>query len=369
MRIAAVALAVFLGWPSAAASACGGLVAPNGTVRLLRTATLAAYADGVEHYVTSFQFAGGGAEFGSIVPLPAVPTKVERGGDWTLQRLDRETQPPADSFVAGTAAGNAGSAMVVYETRIDALDITILKGGAREVGTWAKDNGFQLTPDAPEVLEFYAFRSPVFMAARFDAKAAEERGQQVGDGTPIHLTIPTRNPWVPLRILGLGRGTDEPVDADVYLLTPMRPALLPLGRKGVDVVHDAEATSALLADLRSDKGMEWVPQKMWLTKVAVRTQAETLRFDLAADASGRNRPSHLAAGLPRPKQPATTTTTTTVATTTTTTAVVLTDSVPEAAVDSEVASSSPPWGALLVPALLTAVVAVLALRSRRRRVA
>src|SRR5437763_10312078 len=94
---AAVAVAgIVLGVAAAPAAACGGLVAPNGAVRLLRTSTLAAYHDGVEHYVTSFQFAGAGpgndaaaatsgpSEFGSIVPLPGVPTSVERGGDWTL---------------------------------------------------------------------------------------------------------------------------------------------------------------------------------------------------------------------------------------------------------------------------------------------
>ena len=40
--------------------ACGGLVTPNGTVSLLKTTTLAAYHEGVEHYVTSFEFAGEG---------------------------------------------------------------------------------------------------------------------------------------------------------------------------------------------------------------------------------------------------------------------------------------------------------------------
>ncbi|MBA3291365.1 MAG: hypothetical protein H0U17_07720, partial [Actinobacteria bacterium] len=33
--------------------ACGGLVAPNGSVNLTKTTTLAAYVDGVEHYVTA----------------------------------------------------------------------------------------------------------------------------------------------------------------------------------------------------------------------------------------------------------------------------------------------------------------------------
>src|SRR3954462_14584963 len=52
--------------------ACGGLIGPNGAVNLLRTTTLAGYHAGVEHYVTSFQFAGGEGEFGSIVPLPGI---------------------------------------------------------------------------------------------------------------------------------------------------------------------------------------------------------------------------------------------------------------------------------------------------------
>ena len=79
---------------AAPAVACGGLVGENGTIQLTRTTTLAAYHNGVERYVTSFEFSGQGKEVGSIVPLPDVPTKVERGGDWTLQRLEREVAPP-----------------------------------------------------------------------------------------------------------------------------------------------------------------------------------------------------------------------------------------------------------------------------------
>ena len=53
--------------------ACGGLIGPNGAVNLLRTTTFAAYHDGVEHYITAFQFQGGGGAFGSITPLPGIP--------------------------------------------------------------------------------------------------------------------------------------------------------------------------------------------------------------------------------------------------------------------------------------------------------
>ncbi|MGH9190133.1 MAG: DUF2330 domain-containing protein [Acidimicrobiales bacterium] len=281
------------------ALACGGLIGRNGSVNLVRTSTLAAYTGGIEHYVTSFEFAGSGGEFGSIIPLPDVPTKVERGGDWTLQRLSREVNPVAQ-FALGedSLAARAAPAEVLLEARIDALDLTVLRGGAEAVGAWATEHGFLLTPDAPEVLDFYAKRSPIFMAARFDADAARRKGVALGDGTPVHVTIPTDNPWVPLRILGLGRQPAERIDADVFLLTDDRPALLPGDDSaGVTVSRSEQASESLLADLRSDKGMEWMPADMWFSFLRVDASPAQLDYDLAVDASGAARPSRTDAGL------------------------------------------------------------------------
>ena len=284
-----------LAW-SGPASACGGLIGPRGSVNLLRTTTLAGYHEGVEHYVTSFEFAGAGGAFGSIVPLPGVPTKVEKGGQWTLQRLSREVEPPPEFFARAAGVQEAtDEATVLLETRIDALDLTVLSGGAEAVGKWARDHGFVLTPDAPEVLEFYARRSPIFLAARFDGDAASERGTQLGDGTPIHLTIPTQNPWVPLRILALGRRGIEPVQADIFLLTDDRPRLL--AGPGLRVARTERASDGLLDDLRSDDGMGWVPENMWLTFLRLDATADQVTYDLAVDADGREAPSRLGAGL------------------------------------------------------------------------
>jgi hypothetical protein len=286
------------------ALACGGLVAPNGSINLLRTATLAAYHDGVEHYVTSFEFAGGGAEFGSIVPLPGIPSDVIRGGDWTLQRLEQEVTPvtvQAEGAEFLTSAV-ADKAVVLMEKSIGALDITIVKGGGDEVGTWAKENGFRLPPDAPEILDFYADRSPIFMAARFDVKRAKKADQSLGDGTPIHVVIPTPNPWVPLRILTLGRQPNEQVEADVFLLTDEKPNLLPAPTKQGVVLERSEAASKfLLSDLASDKGMEWLPSSgMHLSFLKIDTPAKALRHDLAIDPTGQTVPSYVAAGLASP---------------------------------------------------------------------
>ena len=288
---------------AAPAFACGGLIGPNGAVNLLRTTTFVGYHDGVEHYVTAFQFAGGGGRFGSLTPLPGVPSNVEKGGSWTLQRLIRETQPIATAGpVAFSAArSSADSVEVLLRTKIDALDITVLKGGGAAVGEWATAHGFRLPADAPEVLDFYAARSPIFLAAAFDADAASARGQRIGDGTPVHVTIPTANPWVPLRILALGKQANDPVTADVYLLTDRKPAILPLARgaNGLTLPYDRAASPALLNDLRSDTGMGWVPANGWLSQLRIDTNAATLSYDLAVDVQGHS-PSRVAAGLETP---------------------------------------------------------------------
>src|SRR5438132_7274237 len=282
------------------AAACAGLIGSNGAVNLGRTTTLAGYHEGVEHYVTAFQFRGGGGEFGALIPLPGVPSKVERGGDWTLQRLERETEPRRRALSDLDFAAVPASAEVLQQVRIDALDITVLKGGGPDVATWATQHGFRLSPDAPEALDFYAKRSPIFLAAVSDGDAAAARGQQIGDGTPVHITIPTSNPWVPLRILGLGKQPDDRVDADVFLLTDLRPAILPGPQAGLTLAHSEKATDSLLADLRSDAGGAWVPQSAWLTKLRVNSTAADLHYDLAVDTTGAHSPSRVAAGLELP---------------------------------------------------------------------
>lgn len=300
-RVAAL-VGVFLALTLAAAPAlaCGGLVGENGTIQLVRTTTLAAYSDGIERYVTAFEFVGSGKEVGSIIPLPDVPTKVERGGDWTLQRLALEVAPPTRNFAVAEAAAADGGAEVLLEVEIDALDITVLRGGGDEVGAWAAEHGFFLTPDAPEILDFYARRSPVFMAARFNAERAAELAQEPGDSTPIMATIPTDDPWVPVRILGLGADPDTRIEADVFLLTEDDPDLL-AGGTGMTLQRSEPASSFLLDDLRSDVGMEWVPEAMWLSYLSVDAPAGELDYDLAVSASPGGRADFADTGVSAPE--------------------------------------------------------------------
>jgi hypothetical protein len=295
------------------------LVNPNGTVSLVKTTTLAGYRYGVEHYITSFKFQGGGRKFGSIIPLPDVPSKVRRGGDWTLLRLVKEITPPppprpTPSGPATTSTTTSTPAQVLYETKIDSVKITILRGGAESVGEWAKDNGFALTPDAPEVLDFYAQRSKIFMALRFDPKDAKKSGKRLGDGVPIHLSIPTENPWVPLRILALGQADYSRVEADVFLLTKREPDLAPtplgaLASSGFVLKRSEPASASLLNDLRSDRvekegSMDWVhPSSMWLSYLSLDVDAKDLTYDLSTDVHGGRASAEGAGLVPWPQKP------------------------------------------------------------------
>ena len=300
-----VALVLVLG--AAPALACGGLVSPNGSIQLVRTTTLAAYHHGLEHYVTGFEFVGDGAEFGSIVPLPANPQRIIRGGDWTLQRLVQEISPVRrEALLQAAAPAAADMAQVVQEVDIDALHLTVVKGGAFGVGRWAEHEGFILSPDAPAVLDFYAKRSPYFMAVQFDAEKARARGEQIGDAIPIHLVMKTDEPWVPLRILGLGAPPEAPIEADVFLLTDQAPNMLPLPAgasglgpraPGLRQERSEPASRFLLTDLGSDRGMKWVPRDgMWLTHLSLEAKAGELTYDLALNVNGGT-PSPVDAGF------------------------------------------------------------------------
>ena len=166
------------------AFACGSLIAPDGDVRLARAATLIAWHDGIEHYMTTFAYSGSEKSVGWLTPLPAVPLKIEDGGAWTFQRLQNK-RFRQERFLAGvqnTAASN--SATVLEQVKIEALNVTVIKGSGDEIINWATQNGFFLDEDTRAHLLIYAHGSPIFMAAKYDTQAAQAKGQLVGDGVP-----------------------------------------------------------------------------------------------------------------------------------------------------------------------------------------
>ena len=271
------------------AFACGGLVAPGHAEVLQKATTLSAWHDGYEHYVTGFQFLGAAKNFGYIIPLPSVPSKIEKGGGWTLERLEREIAPPEAKFEAAGAAAPSAGVDVLQRVTVDALDITVVRGGGADVTKWAAKNGFDLTPDAPAVLGRYSSQGAVFALAKFNSGAAAKLRVFAGQGTVIHFTIPMRAPWIPLQILALGKVKAELVDADLFILTDRMPSLSPASFQvpGVTVRASQPASLSLLSDLRSDRGMRWLPARgMWFTALTLHAPARALSYDLSIDGGG-----------------------------------------------------------------------------------
>src|SRR5262249_47449873 len=128
LSLSAFALAFLIALP-AAAFACGGLVAPGHAEGLQRATALAAWHDGVAHYVTGFQFAGTAERFGYIIPLPGVPTSIVKGGGWTLERLEREVSPVLAFDTLAAPEPSAGRVSVLRSVKIGALDIKVVRGG------------------------------------------------------------------------------------------------------------------------------------------------------------------------------------------------------------------------------------------------
>lgn len=276
--------------------ACGGLVAPDGDVRLARASTLIAWHNGVEHYLTSFAYQGSESNVGWIVPLPAVPDKIEAGGAWTFQRLSIESHP--QRFALDAPLANTGaSAQVLQQVKVEALNVTVIKGSGEEILTWAAQNGFFLNDDTKAHLLGYAHASPIFMAAKYDTQAAKARHQLQGDGVPLLITMKTPHPWVPLEVLALD---GQQVQADLYFLTdaPLNisdvnakigqsavGSAIP-GATGFTVAYQEKMTDQLYKDLSSDRNMGWVQRDSWFTYLNLDAPSETVSYDLGVSNDG-----------------------------------------------------------------------------------
>jgi hypothetical protein len=295
---AAAATLVFFLTQALPAAACGGLIAPNGSVRLQRATTLVEWHNGVEHYLTSFSYNGEASSFGYIVPLPAVPVKVEEGGDWTLQRLFREThpQPILDFAFALRNGASASSAQVIEQVQVKALDITVLRGSGQAVLDWAKENGFAIDAETHDHVLQYAKGSPIFMAAKYNPARATNQRLIFGDGTPILITVKVAHPWIPFEVLAAG----QQVQADLYLLSDM-----PIntsewravvgqsgvgsqveGAPGFTLVSQEKMNDSLFHDLSTDKNMGWVRRNTWLTYLSLSAPDEQVTYDMSVTPMG-----------------------------------------------------------------------------------
>jgi hypothetical protein len=273
--------------------ACGGLVAPNGSVRLQRAATLVAWHAGIEYYLTSFSYQGDASRLGWVVPLPTAPLRIQEGGAWTLQRLNLEVQQLLllHRGLPGTVQFNTAAVQVMQQVQIAALNITVIKGSGAAVLDWATQHGFLLDEETRAHLLVYGHASPFFMAVQYDSAQARQRGLTQGDGTPLLITMRLSQLWVPLEVLAIGTDT---VNADLFLLTdqPLYTSdwayhlgLSPVGSQvpgapGLQIRLQEPLNETLYHALESDRNMGWVWPGSWLTYLSLTASAPQVTYDL-----------------------------------------------------------------------------------------
>lgn len=296
-----VALGV-IGVQAAPALACGGLVAPNGAIRLSRASTLISWHAGVEHYMTAFSYEGNVSSLGWIVPLPTVPDTIQEGGAWTFQRLGIETHPIQQNGDVRFAAA-ASTAQVIQQVEIAALNITVLKGSGQQVLDWCQQNGFTVNGDVRAHLIAYAQGSPIFMAVKYDTSRAQAQHLNSGDGTPLLITMRTPRIWVPLEVLA---NDGQQVQADLFFLTDMPLHTSDLqadigesavtdtvpGSTGLTVAYQERMNATLYHDLSTDRNMSWVRSDSWLTYLTLDAPDSAVNYDLGVSSRGVIRLAH-----------------------------------------------------------------------------
>ena len=194
------------------------------------------------------------------------------------------------------------------KVKIDALDITVLKGGAaddRQVGQGPRLPAPARRARGPRLLREAQPDLPRRGVRR--RRGRRRAASRSATGRPSTSRSRPTNPWVPLRILALGKTGSRA--GRRRRLPPDRPR--PGAAAGADRRRTASASmpasawpTACSDDLRSDRGMEWVPTSGWLTKVAV--DGTAARADLRP--RGRRRPARarrraVDAGLALPADP------------------------------------------------------------------
>jgi len=191
----------------------------------------------------------------------------------------------------------------LQQVKVEALNITVLKGSGQAVLDWCAQNGFAVDGDTRAHLLTYAQGSPIFMAVKYDTAEAQARHQATGDGAPLLITMRTPHPWVPLEVLALDGQT---VNADLYFLTdePLNTSALNAvagqsavgadisGAPGLHVAFQERMNPALYHDLSTDRNMSWVRPDGWLTYLTLDAPADTVTYDLSVTPDGVMRLTH-----------------------------------------------------------------------------
>jgi Uncharacterized protein conserved in bacteria (DUF2330) len=225
MKLALVGVAVLLLFllAPARAEACGCFTPPDPTVPVVQAGEriLFSVENGVVTAHVQVQYAGGGSEFGWLLPVPAVPT-LELGSDELFTRLTLSTQPryrvttsygahcplpPVNGGFGGGAAtsggpvdaGIGGVSPLVVQDSVGPYDYAVLRADSKDAMlAWLAANRYFVPAGTDASLTPYLQPGSYFLALKL------RTGSTTGDLQPIVMHYASDLGVIPLTLTSTG---------------------------------------------------------------------------------------------------------------------------------------------------------------------
>lgn len=194
-----------------------------------------------ETMILQVKYSGNVKDFAWVIPLPSLPEEnsiqVEADSIFTL--LHKRTQPKVYrvsssnyGWGGGRKLGNDSGEMeeipsaqvqVWHNLAVGPYQVEVISGSSTQVlGDWLNNHGYNYSPVADAVLDFYIQKNWYFMATKVMVESeANINNSTFQAGLPaLKVTFPTNKPVFPLRISEISSAEENEIQ--IYVVAPHR---------------------------------------------------------------------------------------------------------------------------------------------------
>lgn len=237
----AAALATAFLPPMPARAMCGPIGRPQQVVEVDGDQRVFIYhRNGMEDLILQAAIKGNGADFGMVLPLPAVPDirKVERAFFDDLFDMTRTRQVAWAE--AAERAGGAGKGMqadnaalerveVVKKDVVGPFETVVLKARRMDaLDDWLKENGYQTTEENKKLMQSYLDKEWYFVAVKVTVEGQKQGFD--GRAQPMGFRFPTKTIVLPTKMASI---VDKGMTFSIYVVTNSRVSLPGFEQQGV----------------------------------------------------------------------------------------------------------------------------------------
>ncbi|KAF0242949.1 MAG: hypothetical protein FD180_3649 [Planctomycetota bacterium] len=226
--------------PSSARAMCGPIGREQQIVEVDGDQRVFIYhRNGMEDLVLQASIKGNGADFGMVLPLPAVPDirKVERGFFDDLFDMTRTRQVAWEE--GARAAGGAGKMMadnaalerveVVKKDVVGPFETVVLKARKLDaLNDWLGENGYKTSDENKSLMQSYLDKEWFFVAVKVTVEGQKQ--QFDGRAQPMGFRFPTKTIVLPTKMASIVK---DGMAFTIYVVTNSRVSLPGFEQQGV----------------------------------------------------------------------------------------------------------------------------------------